>query len=194
MLAFVTENGARATSAGIDSDIDGGPTYLISPVIDLEGTDATISYSRWFYSDGRRQHVPDFMTVDISNDGGQSWVPVPEPDHRRHQQRLGDGELPGRQLRRAHRQVRVRFGASDQPNNSITEAGIDNFQVDVLDCGEVPCPADITGDGDINVSDLVTVISTWGPCDGACAADINGDGQVDVSDLIQVISGWGACP
>ena len=56
----------------------------------------------------------------------------------------------------------------------------------------IPCPADITGDGQINVSDLLAVISAWGVCPG-CPADINADGQVNVTDLLMVINGWGAC-
>ena len=59
-----------------------------------------------------------------------------------------------------------------------------------------PCPADVTGDQTVNVSDLLGVINAWGvcpsPCD-ACAADIVPDCMVNVSDLIAVINGWGAC-
>lgn len=62
------------------------------------------------------------------------------------------------------------------------------------------CPADINGDDQVNVADLLTVISTWGACPvppTACPSDIapiGGDGQVNVADLLSVISSWGACP
>ena len=52
------------------------------------------------------------------------------------------------------------------------------------------CPADITGDGVVDVSDLLEVLSQWG---GSGSADITGDGVVDVSDLLEVLSAWGPC-
>lgn len=56
-----------------------------------------------------------------------------------------------------------------------------------------PRTGDITHDGVVNVSDLLAVISAWGPCPppNLCAADLNGDGAVNVSDLLLVISNWG---
>lgn len=60
-----------------------------------------------------------------------------------------------------------------------------------------PCPSDTNGDGLVNVSDLLNVINTWGPCPQGCLGDIappGGDGVVNVSDLLAVINGWGACP
>ncbi|MCI0629246.1 MAG: hypothetical protein L0Y44_01155 [Phycisphaerales bacterium] len=62
-------------------------------------------------------------------------------------------------------------------------------------CG---CPTDVSGDGVVNVDDLLAVISAWGSCPpGSCPADIappGGDGVVNVDDLLAVISAWGACP
>ena len=55
------------------------------------------------------------------------------------------------------------------------------------------CPADVNGDNSVNVTDLLAVIVSWGPCDG-CPADINNDDQVNVADLLAVINAWGACP
>lgn len=53
-------------------------------------------------------------------------------------------------------------------------------------------PCDITGDGVMNVDDLLSVINSWGPCI-ACAADTNADGSVNVDDLLAVINAWGPC-
>jgi hypothetical protein len=55
-----------------------------------------------------------------------------------------------------------------------------------------PCPADINGDGLINVNDLLAVITNWGAT-GPNAADINGDNIVDVNDLLAVVTSWGVC-
>ena len=57
----------------------------------------------------------------------------------------------------------------------------------------LPCPADINGDGVVNVAEVLLLLDTWGVC-GDCPADINGDGSVDVSDLLIVLDAWGGCP
>ncbi len=59
--------------------------------------------------------------------------------------------------------------------------------------------ADITGDGLVNIDDLLAVIASWGPCPAMpdeCPADIapvstNGDGMVNVDDLLAVLANWG---
>jgi hypothetical protein len=63
------------------------------------------------------------------------------------------------------------------------------------------CDPDIAGNGgEVNIEDLLAVISQWGPCQpppALCTADIaptGGDGNVNIADLLAVISGWGACP
>jgi hypothetical protein len=55
------------------------------------------------------------------------------------------------------------------------------------------CPADINGDQQVNVTDLLAVIGGWGACGNPCPADVNGDLQVNVTDLLAVIGAWGAC-
>ena len=59
------------------------------------------------------------------------------------------------------------------------------------DCNPNNCPADIDGDGYVNVSDLLAVIDQWGSTDSP--ADISGDGIVDVTDLLEVVGNWGPC-
>ena len=56
-------------------------------------------------------------------------------------------------------------------------------------CDDGACPADVTGDGDVTVADLIEVILQWGQPGGP--ADVNDDGIVDVGDLILVILEWG---
>jgi agmatine deiminase len=54
-------------------------------------------------------------------------------------------------------------------------------------------PGDTDGNGTVDVSDLIQVITEWGPCPPpptACPSDTNGDGAVDVQDLVQVIMDW----
>jgi len=79
---------------------------------------------------------------------------------------------------------------------------IDNLQLnaDVI----LPCPADLTGNDVVNVSDLLALIANWGPCDAPCppvrprdpicAGDLDGDCVVNVTDLLDLIDEWGECP
>jgi hypothetical protein len=56
--------------------------------------------------------------------------------------------------------------------------------------------ADITGNGLVNVDDLLAVINAWGPCavpPSPCPADIapaGGDDNVNVEDLLMIINHW----
>ena len=56
------------------------------------------------------------------------------------------------------------------------------------------CLADVNGDGQINVPDLLLVINQWAAFCPSCAADVNGNLSVGVADLLAVIDGWGLCP
>ena len=53
------------------------------------------------------------------------------------------------------------------------------------------CNADVNGDDQVNVADVLYVIGAWKSSDPD--ADINNDGVVNVADLLEVISGWGPC-
>ncbi|MCG9132007.1 PD40 domain-containing protein [Candidatus Poribacteria bacterium] len=51
-------------------------------------------------------------------------------------------------------------------------------------------PADVNGDGEINIQDLVLVSSSLGQVDET-AADVNGDGEVNIQDLVAVAAAIG---
>ena len=59
------------------------------------------------------------------------------------------------------------------------------------DCVADDCPADVNGDSEINISDMLYIISVWGTDD--VDADVNADGLVDVADLLEVVGNWGFC-
>ncbi|MBT4524293.1 MAG: hypothetical protein HOI88_08695 [Phycisphaerae bacterium] len=60
-------------------------------------------------------------------------------------------------------------------------------------CGmTTSCPADLNGDGAVNVSDVLAMVGVWGTNDPV--ADVDGDGTVGVSDLLLIIEAWGPCP
>jgi hypothetical protein len=55
------------------------------------------------------------------------------------------------------------------------------------------CATDVTGDGNVDVADLLGVIDNWGDCgDGTYRpiGDVDGDCCVDVIDLLQIVSEW----
>jgi suppressor of ftsI/bilirubin oxidase len=52
-----------------------------------------------------------------------------------------------------------------------------------------PCPADLTRDGVIDISDFLEIISLWGTPFG----DVSGDDITDVTDILIAIEGWGYC-
>ena len=53
----------------------------------------------------------------------------------------------------------------------------------------VPVPGDVTGDGYVNIDDLLAVINAWGPC-SSCPADLDNNGVVNIDDLLMVINNW----
>ena len=54
-------------------------------------------------------------------------------------------------------------------------------------CGEPECPADLNGDGQVNFTDLASVLSGWNTSD---AGDANGDGVTNFEDLQLILSFW----
>ncbi len=113
-----------------DSDVDGGPTRLSSPMFDLSAQpDALLRYARWFSND---DGDIDRLDVDISNNNGSTWTLVESVPGAQgwvqKQVRIADFVTPTSQMR-------FRFSATDNPNNSVTEAGLDAFSLHTLVCG-----------------------------------------------------------
>ena len=58
------------------------------------------------------------------------------------------------------------------------------------------CFGDITGDGEVNVNEILSILMSWGPCPDqgqACPSDVDQSGDVDVEDLLAVAASWGPC-
>jgi hypothetical protein len=127
------------------------------------------------------------LVVEASADDGATWAvidtvssyPVPNAWTRR------SVALPA--LSPA---VRIRFSISDTPDNSITEAGIDDFNLTVSTC-VAPCQGDFDGNDVVNGADLGVLLAQWG---STGSADLNGDGTVNGADLGTLLSKWGTCP
>lgn len=159
-MAFVTGNQEAGAPAG-EGDLDGGPTILTSPVLDMSGGGAVVSFNAWYFNaDAGIPAEEDFLVVELSNDGGATWTQVMSIGNTTGWDSFEfqpDDFLP----RTAN--GRVRFVANDTPNNSIAEAGIDDFHFAKIICDNGGgCEGDYTNDGVINSDDLNAVLGEFG--------------------------------
>ena len=110
-------------------DVDGGPTVLTTDTVDLSSsTDPTVSYAIWF--DSFNGNV-DTMEISASNDGGANWVTIETVS--------GTNGWETRSFRvntvfATPNQFVMRYSVADQPNDSVTEAALDAFRIDDVDC------------------------------------------------------------
>ena len=122
---FVT--GGAGGSVGND-DVDGGPTRLISPAIDLADGDANLNFYLWFYHSTNGEYVP--LSIHLSNDDGTSWTEIAQIDNNpswsNMDYRVSDYLAPTPT-------VKIRFSASDNPNDSVVEGLVDDFKVQRYD-------------------------------------------------------------
>jgi subtilisin family serine protease len=112
-----------------NSDVDGGPTRLLSPAFDLSNRHGVhVSYARWFTNDDQDA---DRLDVEVSNDDGSTWTLI-ESVAGGAGWTVADYELE--HFVALTSTVRLRFSATDNPNNSVTEAALDRFKLVQYDC------------------------------------------------------------
>ncbi|HMB70450.1 MAG TPA: hypothetical protein VKU85_14125, partial [bacterium] len=110
------------------SDVDGGATTLLSPVYDVSGAgSALLKYDRWFSNDVAANPGEDFWTVEVSNDGGGSWITVENTTVAETAWRSMEFDLVA--LFGTPAQVRIRFTVSDRLNPSLVEAAVDDVRI-----------------------------------------------------------------
>ena len=115
-----------------ENDVNGGTTSLISPTMDLsDHGDPVLQFDLWFI------HYPNFssdttlaidsLTVDASNDDGQTWYRI----HSEARVRGGWAarRLPMRPFLPITDRMRVRFQLRDRDDPSLIFAAIDNIDV-----------------------------------------------------------------
>lgn len=122
---FVTGNANPGDTAGAN-DVDGGRTTLLSPVFDLQGASwASVSYWRWY---ALATTMDDVFTVDITNDGGQTWQTLEVVDQSTYPWVKAEFDDLGSIIPLTD-QMQVRFIAEDTGGGSLVEAMIDDFVV-----------------------------------------------------------------
>jgi hypothetical protein len=123
-FAYVTHDTTAGLGTG-HADVDDGCVTLVSPAIDLSGVDnARLTYAHWFVDETR---LDDTLRVDVSADGGATWLPL----ERLPRSELGwnerDFDLGSRLALTA--QFRLRVSTCDYGGGSLLEAGLDDVTI-----------------------------------------------------------------
>ena len=136
-LCFVTGNASNSSAALGENDVDAGTTTLLFEEIDLAGyVNPTITYWRWYVNNPPSGANPnaDWWQVYLSDDNGQTWVPVEDTrtsdrSWRRKAFRVQDYVSTGGV-------VQMKFHASDSlrpgqnlDGGSLVEAALDDVQL-----------------------------------------------------------------
>ena len=182
-LCWVTGQGSVGGALG-EQDVDGGTTTLTSPTFNIAGfQDGIVSYARWYSNNTGSAPNADSMPIEISNDGGSTWVQMELVTENLNAWatksfRIGQFVTPTATMK-------VRFRARDEGSGSLVEAGVDDFRVEGIGC-TANNPADIDGNGNVDGADLGLLLAGW----GSSSPDLNGDGVVDGSDLGLLLAAW----
>ncbi len=121
---FVTGLGGVGQSIGVH-DVDNGRTTLTTPTFDLSAiSDPVVAWYQWYVNDGNSV-VDDAFVVQVSNNGGGSWVHVDSL-------RTSTRGWERRELHVADRvtptaTMQLRFIASDTGSGSVVEGGVDDL-------------------------------------------------------------------
>lgn len=123
---FVTGN-APPGSGQRKNEVQGGKTTLRSPVYDLSAIpNAAVRYHRW-YSCDTGFIDPEEWAVDVSPDGGQSWIRIESDTTSDHSWRFVERNLGDYIPLTA--QVAFRFIAQDTDVLTVVEAALDDFSI-----------------------------------------------------------------
>jgi choice-of-anchor B domain-containing protein len=172
---WLTDNGAGNT------DVDGGTTTLISPILDASNSNAILEYSRWYSNDFGAAPNEDIFYVRISDDGGASWTLLEQVGPSGSESNGGwydvQFDLASIGGITPNAQFRIAFEANDLGDGSVIEAGIDAIRISSIDCED--CVGDIDGNGTVDVEDVLAAIAGFGSI-------------YDVNDLLEILGAFGS--
>ena len=179
-------------------DVDDGITYLVSPTIDLSGSDsATLSFARRFFQGNITGNRNDFFAAEISSDGGNTWVQIHGVDKTHRDIQWTPVTVDLEDFIDLPAAVKLRFAAACEGPipDDIVEAAVD----EVLLTASGVCLAragDADGNCVVNLLDFVE----WNECfsgpggglilEGCEVFDFEPDNDVDLRDLKELMSAF----
>jgi len=183
---YVTENGLPGESDAAH-DVDNLTIQLTSPQFTAL-PDAVIGYARWFHWGGNG--MEDVMKVEVSNNGGGAWTQV---EMVQGQSQWVPNAFKVSDFVTPTDAMKVRIIVADDPNNSLTEAAVDDFTTTLIGCEAECVKGDANLDGQIDgedVSFFAAAMIEAPPPESLewCAADMNGDGEITDIDLMMFVN------
>ena len=121
-LCWVTGSGGGGANS---NDVDGGSTYLLSPIFGAPSlSELSLTYDRWYYDDSASS---DSLKVEVSNNGGTSWTLIEQ----RVSPTNGWANLSAdlMTLIAPSTTMRLRFTATDGGTDNVVEAAVDEVHV-----------------------------------------------------------------
>jgi hypothetical protein len=161
-------------------------THLTTDMLNFQNnTNTILQFSRYLNVE---QPMYDNATISISV-SGDPWTTVwSNPNTITDSQwETVSYDISNRADMQSNVQIRWTMGTTD---SAWRYSGWNIDDVQILTVSGNGVVGDVTCDGVVNVTDILSVVSAWGPCAGVCPEDIVPDGVIDVSDLLKVIANW----
>ncbi|MFN0131620.1 MAG: hypothetical protein ACKVW3_03660 [Phycisphaerales bacterium] len=183
--AWVTHNLAG------NFDVDNGPTTLTTGVYNLSAYPSVeVSYARWIQS---INGVLDTLRFEYSTNNGGTWTLLENAAT------TAGWNVVTFTVAAPTAQTRFRWIANDNPNDSVTEGGVDRFRIVGFTCGTATCYANCDGSTSapiLNVNDFVcfqnlfAAGSSLANCDGSTIPPV-----LNVNDFVCFQNAFSAgCP
>lgn len=157
---FVTGNAASASADAKSADVDGGRTTLRSPLFSLtELANPELHFTYWYSNDRGSNAGSDFFRVQISSDGGVSWVNLINTAASTERWTPVTVRVPD--FVTASDRMLLQFVAEDGGPGSLVEAAVDDISITGAPTVPEP-PRDLVLDVQFN-----QVVLTWRRASGA---------------------------
>ena len=162
---------------------------MASPAVAGTGMLVRQYYTDGYYPTGSEPNA-DVFVIDISNDGGNTWVNVETvgPNDAESSGGWFSHEFRAADFITLTSQVQLRFIASDEGGGSIVEAAVDDLVINDFTCDDASCPGDLNGDQMVDQEDLGILLSAYLL---NAYGDLDGDGDTDQTDLGILLSFYG---